>query len=297
MCTNISRCDSYARQSLAHTFGLDKEVVEKRYGALRGAWGQEWLGKLADDVEEAVPQFSGLFDALWGSTPKAESHDPVWWGVQRPRPHRGKSADPSVAEKIAKAEKAKQAAEAAASAAASAAAAEAAEEAAADKRAEQAVQELDFATMETQKRRLSFFGRPAHKFRINKMKKEIERKAHENQAVMWAHLLSDAQTEYDYREEINKDSRRKKEKAVSAAASYRAEERGARAAVAGLKPWGDQMKKAMLDAKAAEDRYRSLAEEQEQIARAERQAEDQAFELMQRVRDNALTCTHSFDAR
>lgn len=277
----------YARQTLAHSFGLDKEQVEKRYPALRPAWGQEWLAKVADDVEEGVPALSGLFDAIWGSKPKIENHGPEWWAERRPRPHRGESANPQDAAAETKKEMDKRAAQAAKKAAADEQKAEKEAEEAADRQAEQDVKELDFATMETQKRRLSFFGRPAHKFRLNKVATEIERKSHENQAVMWAHLWSDANTEYEMQQEINQTERRKKERAASSAASYRAEETGARAAVAGLKPWGTQLKSAMRDAQAAENKYRELAEEQEALARRAKIAEDHAFELMQRV---SCTC-------
>jgi hypothetical protein len=276
---------------LAHSFGLDKEAEQKRYPALRPAWGHEWLAKVADDVEESVPALSGLFNAVWGEKPKVENHEPTWWAEHRPRPHRGKSADPREAEKKTKAIQAQQAAEAAAAAGAAAAAEEAAAEAAGDKQAEQAVKELDFATAETQKRRLSFFGRPAHKFRLNQLQSEIERKSHENQAVLWAHLWSDANSEYEMQEEINQTERRKKETAASSAASYRAEETGARAAVAGLKPLGAALKSAMRDAQAAAERYRELAEEQEALARKAKIAEDLSFELMQRVRNRLHNTT------
>ncbi len=129
VCTRVARSADaaggrYARQALAHSFGLDKEVVEKRYPALRPAWGQEWLAKVADDVEEGVPALSGLFDAIWGSKPKIENHGAEWWAKHRPRPHRGESADPRVAAAKTKKELDERAAEAAKAASAAEAKAE-----------------------------------------------------------------------------------------------------------------------------------------------------------------------------
>ena len=274
-----------ARQTLAQSLGLDKEVVDKRYGVLRPAWNQEWLGKLADDAEEAVPALGGMLDAIWGQKPKQECHEPVWWGHERPRPHRGKSADPAAAEAASNKVKAQMAAEAQKSAGAAEAAAEANDEAAEDKKNLQEKKEANFAVVETQKRRLSFFGRPVQKFRLAKLAQEMTRKAHEHQAALWAHVLSDAETERKLHEGIEKGEIVKKNKAASSAAAYRAEERGARAAAAGFKPMGAQLKSAMKQAMEAEAKYRRLAEVQEDISRRAKLAQEVAHEFVQRVRE------------
>ena len=285
-----------ARQTLASSLGLDGEHVEKRYGVLRPAGGNEWLAKLADDIEEAVPAAAGVLDFALGAKPRAEAHGAEWWGAVRPRPHRGKSADPSVADARTKkvlAEQAAAAATAAAGKAAAAAAAAASEEASTN---EQQMKELAFATAETQKRRLGFFGRPVQKCRLSKMRKELERKSHERQAAMFAHLLSDAEAELDLQTGINKDSKAAKTKAAAVAAGHRAEETGARAAAAGLKPMGAALKGAMLQALAAADEFKKKAEEQEAIARKAKIAEEAAFELMQREAEKVRFCQGAIKA-
>lgn len=275
-----------ARQTLSHALGLDKEVAEKRYGELRPAFGHEWLGKFADDTEEAIPATAGLLDAIFGQAKVRENHSPAWWGDAqsgRPRPHRGYSADPSIAKAKSEAIREEQEAKAAAAAAAAAAAEEKRRQKEEDAMNAQQVKELNFAIAETQKRRLGFFGRPVQKCRLSKMRKECERKSHEHQAAMFAHLLSDAEEELHLQESINKDERNKKNKAASAAAAYRAEERGARVAAEGLKPLGVQLKSAWLQAKEAEANYRLKAEEQETIARKAKLAEEHAYELIQQA--------------
>ena len=258
----------------------------QRYGDLRPAWGHEWLGKLADDTEEALPASAGLLDAVFGKAKVRQNHAPAWWGDAtsgRPRPYKGFSVDPSIAEAKSEAIRAEQEAKAAGEAAAAAAAEEKRRQKEEDAMNAQQVKELNFAIAETQKRRLGFFGRPVQKCRLSKMRKESERKSHEHQAAMFAHLLSDAEEELHLRETINKDERNKKNKAASAAAAYRAEERGARIAAEGLKPLGAQLKSAYLQAKKAEEDYRLKAEEQEAIARKAKLAEEEAYEWMQQA--------------
>ena len=90
-----------ARQTLASSLGLDGEHVEKRYGVLRPAGGNEWLAKLADDIAWAtehdihgtplvllngrpVAPFGPLLYALVLTSGDA-SH-PVFAGLPEPRP-------------------------------------------------------------------------------------------------------------------------------------------------------------------------------------------------------------------
>ena len=94
--------------------------------------------------------------------------------------------------------------------------------------------------------------------------------------------MSDAQEEYDIREKMYKEEKHKKNEAASAAASWRAQEKGAAAVAKGLSI-GAALKAGMLAAKAAEKKYRENAEEQEKISRKAKVAEEAAYELMQQV--------------
>ena len=271
-----------ARQHVSSSLGLDGEHVEKRYGVLRPV--DSWLGKFLEDVEEAVPQAAGVLDVFFGAKPEQEIHTAQWWAEGRPRPHRGKSADPSIA--AAKTAKVRDAQAAAAAKSASASAAASAAAAAAEAKAEnqQQMKELTFAIAETQKRRLGFFGRPVQKCRLGKIRKEIERQSHQHQCSMFAHLQSDAEAELDLQTSINKAQRDAKNKAAANAAAYRAEERGARVAAAGFKPLGAQLKDAMLKALEAAENYEQKAEQEEAKARKAKKLEEKAYELMQQAR-------------
>jgi hypothetical protein len=189
-----------ARQTLNESLQLDKESVDKRYGPLRPGpeWlrNQEWLVKFADDSEDLLREkdkpnedstlLTGVWDFLLGKKPDPlPKHTPAEWAVARPRPHRGKSADPSVAEKKSSEDRKKRDQEEAAASGAAKAAKAAEEEKQQDAAALLDMQNLDFAASQTQQRRLGFFGRPAQKLRIAMMGMELVRRAHEHQAEMW----------------------------------------------------------------------------------------------------------------
>jgi len=278
-----------SRQLLAEQFGLDGEKVEKRYAALRPAFGLDALAKWADDLEEALPASESALDFVFGKKPKTESHDVIWWQAERPRPHRGPTADPTIPAKA----RMEYDAEEKRMAKLGADKAEIALTMATDKKeaeeGEAAAEWEHNSTVEAQMRRLSFFGRPAQKYRLVMRERQTERQEREHQAAMFAHLKNDAESEFNLQEKKNKAGRASMNKAASSAAGYRAEERGARQAVVGLNI-SPALEDAKIAAEVAAEKYKEKAEVDEAIARKGKLEMEKASEIMLREEEKIRCC-------
>ena len=142
---------------------------------LRPAFGNTELGKFADNVEETLPTLAPVLDLVFGVRPEPKKgHDASWWAEQRPRPHRGPTADPSGPAKERAAymikfeeEKRRLAKEAREGKRAAQAAAQMAAEASRAKFETKAKTEAEL-------NRIGFFGRPVQKQRLLKRERQVK---------------------------------------------------------------------------------------------------------------------------
>lgn len=278
------------RQIVARQLGLDQEKEVKRQGPLREAWGLKPLAHFAEYMDETVPDSTPLMDWMFGEKPVQENHDEEWWRKQRPRPLRGETADPS----IPAAERAEFEAKRLQKLMEEADAKEAEEmrqkDAAEEKAAKESADSEKLATEDAKKRRLAFFGRPAQKFTLKKRAAQLDRNKWEHQAAMFAHLQLDAQTEHNFQEKAHKNARKLKDKAAGAAANFRAEEKGARVAAKSLGLGGKQLADAKKSAEEAAMKYAEQAVEQEEEARRQKIAEEEALKAMKREAEKVRVC-------
>eukprot|EP00286_Rhodomonas_abbreviata_P024463 CAMPEP_0181293012 /NCGR_PEP_ID=MMETSP1101-20121128/2827_1 /TAXON_ID=46948 /ORGANISM="Rhodomonas abbreviata, Strain Caron Lab Isolate" /LENGTH=739 /DNA_ID=CAMNT_0023397549 /DNA_START=178 /DNA_END=2394 /DNA_ORIENTATION=- len=279
------------RQLVEAQFGWDEIEEEKHHGPMREAFGVESLAKFAEYMDDALPASTPLMDWMFGEKKVLRGHEKQWWQRERPRPHRGETADPRIPGKERREyEKKKKELERIA------ADKEEAEELLRKEKEEELrnKEEAAFealATDEALKRRQSFFGRPAQKFALKKRQSQLERNEYEHQAATFAHLGTDAEIECKRNQELEREERSKKQKAASLAATYRAEEKGARAAAKGLGVGGRQLSEAKKKALDAEAEYAQKAREEEEKARRARENEERAAEIVKREEEKMRICT------